>query len=152
MATSLSTYLREAYCLAVRELPAEALAVIAHARVPLCETPAERDQALAAIVVKYRAGSRRLWAPVLLYLLAPALLECLQGLREELPVAHEEDLRQQLVVELLHLAATLPLRDGRYLKRRLLRRANQAVRRWLEAERHHQSRHESYEARTETGR
>jgi hypothetical protein len=45
-----------------------------------------------------------------------------------------EDIRQQLVVELLHLAETLPLRDGRYLKRRLLLRTNQAVRRWLENE------------------
>jgi hypothetical protein len=152
MATSLSTDLKEAYCQALEELPAEALALVARARVPICRSPAERDQALAAIVLSYRAGPRRLWAPVLLGLLGPALLERLQGLRQELPVLEEEDLRQLLVVELLHLAATLPLRDGRYLKRRLLRRANQAVRRWLEAERHHQSRHESYEVRVEAGR
>jgi hypothetical protein len=38
------------------------------------------------------------------------------------------------VVELLQLAETLPLRDGRYLRSRLLLRTNQAVRRWLARE------------------
>jgi hypothetical protein len=135
MATSLSTDLKEAYCQALQELPAEALALVARAGAARGRSPAERDQALAAVVLSYRQGPRRLWAPVLLGLLGSALLECLQRLREERPVLEEEDLRQQLVVELLHLADSLPLRDGRYLRRRLLRRTNQAVRRWLLSER-----------------
>jgi hypothetical protein len=134
MATDLSTSLMAARTEATRELSGEALALIARARVSLSSPPAKRDQALAAIVISYRAGPRRLWAPVLLDLLNPAMLDCLQRLGEEPPVFDREDLRQQLVVELLHLAATLPLGDGRYLKRRLIRRANQAVRRRLARE------------------
>jgi hypothetical protein len=140
MATDLSTSLKAASSDATRELPGEALALIARARVSVSSLPAERDQALAAIVVSYRAGPRGQWAPVLLDLLNPALLDCLQRLGEEPPVFDREDLRQQLVVDLLHLAATLPLGDGRYLKRRLIRRANQAVRRWLTREASRQSR------------
>lgn len=139
MATDLSTSLKAASSDAMRELPGEAQALIARARVSVSSPPAERDQALAAIVVSYRAGPRGLWAPVLLDLLNPALLDCLQRLGEEPPLFDRKDLRQQLVVELLHLAATLPLGDGRYLKRRLIRRANQAVRRWLTREASRQS-------------
>ena len=131
MVTSLSTDLPEAYSRALEELPPEAHALVSRARAARGRSPAERDQALVAVVLSYRAGPRRLWAPVLLGLLGPALLERLQRLGEQPPVVNEEDIRQQFVVELLHLAETLPLRDGRYLRSRLLLRTNQAVRRWL---------------------
>ena len=134
MATDLSTSLKAAQIKATRELSGEARALIARAGVSVSTPPAERDQTLAAIVISYRAGPRHLWAPVLLDLLTPALLDCLQRLGHEPPVFDPEDIRQQLLVELLHLAATLPLGDGRYLKRRLIRRANQAVRRRLARE------------------
>src|SRR6266851_8551057 len=134
MVTSLSTDLPEAYSRALEDLPPEAQALVSRARASRGRSPAERDQALVAVVLSYRAGPRRLWAPVLLGLLGPALLERLQRLGEQPPVLNEEDIRQQLVVELLHLAETLPLRDGRYLRSRLLLRTNQAVRRWLARE------------------
>jgi len=134
MATSLSTDLPAAYFRALEELPPEAHALISRARAARGRSPAERDQALVAVVLSYRKGPRQLWAPVLLGLLGPALLERLQRLGEQPPVLNKEDIRQQLVVELLQLAETLPLRDGRYLRRRLLLRTNQAIRRWLENE------------------
>ena len=136
MATSLSTDLPAAYAQALDTLPPEAHALVARARAARGRSPAERDQALVAVVLSYRAGPRRLWAPVLLGLLGPALLERLQRLGQEPPVMDEEDVRQQLVVELLYLAETLPIRDGCYLRSRLLLRTNQALRRWLENEGH----------------
>lgn len=152
MATSLSTDLREAYCQALEELPADVLVLVTRARGGTGRLPADRDQALASIVVRYRAGPRQLWAPVLLGLLGPALLERLQKLGAELPVVDVEDVRQQLVVELLHMAESLPLRDGRYLKSRLLLRTNQAVRRLLEREGLRRQGQVSFDALEEGGR
>ena len=59
----------------------------------------------------------------------------------------EEDIRQQLVLELLHAAATMPLpAEPGYLKSRLMARANQGVRRWLAREGRRQLRQQSFEA------
>jgi hypothetical protein len=102
--------------------------------------PAERGRLLRAIVDAYRLGPRELWGPVLLDLLAPALVARIRRLRAELPVVDEEDIRQQLVLELLRAAAAMPLpaRD-RYLKTALVARANQCVCRWLAREARRQS-------------
>jgi hypothetical protein len=103
-----------------------------------------------ALVLLYRTGPRPIWAPVLLDFLAPALLARLQRLRVEPPYMEEDDLRQQLVVELLHAAAVMPLpEEPTYLRRRLLDRANQGVRRPLARERRRQKRQKSYEAMAE---
>ncbi len=95
-------------------------------------------------------GPRQLWAPVLLDLLAPAMLHRLRRLRDEPPVMVEEDIRQQLVLELLHAAAMMPLPNNpAHLKAALLHRANQGVRRKLARERRRQRRQGSYEAMAE---
>jgi hypothetical protein len=97
-----------------------------------------RDRALAEIVAAYRAGPRDLWAPVVLDLVAPALLERLQHFEARPPVLDVEDLSQQLVVQLLHAAATMRVAcDGRHLRRELVARARKAVSRRLAREHRH---------------
>ena len=106
--------------------------LLARARDSINRTTAERNQILAGIVCAYRAGPRQLWAPILLDLLAPALIKCLQGFRCESPVVDEEEIRQQLVLEVLRAALSMPIHNGgRQMKIRLVTRANRAVVRWL---------------------
>ena len=113
----------------------------------------ERSLGLLAVVLAYRAGPRRVWGPVLLDLLAPAMLARLQRLRAEPPVMDEEDLRQQLVLEVLRAAAGMPLPENPiYLRSRLMARANQGVWRWLAREGRRQSRQHSFEALEEEWR
>jgi len=107
----------------------------ARARDSINGSTAERNQILARIVCAYQAGPRQLWAPVLLDLLAPALIESLRRFRAEPPVVDEEEIRQQLVVEVLRAARLMPIHDGgRQMKIRLVSRANRAVVRWLKRE------------------
>lgn len=147
MARSLSDDLRQGYREVEGALSDQERALLACAREPRNRARAGRSQHLAAIVAAYRAGPRWRWAPVLLDLLAPALLARLQLLRAERPVLDEEDLRQQLVVEVLQAAATVPLPDdARSLKSRLILRASQGVRRRLERERQIQRAQESLDA------
>jgi hypothetical protein len=109
--------------------------------------PTNPDQRLALVVAAYRCGPRGLWAPVLLDLLAPAMIARLQRLRAEPPAVDEEDLRQQLVVEVLRAAATIPLpANPAWQKKQILSRANQAVRRWLQQAHRQQLRQRSFEA------
>ena len=111
------------------------LDLLSRARDSLNRTQAERNQILARNVAAYRAGPRQLWAPVLLDLLAPALIESLQGFRAEPPLADEEEIRQQLVLEVLRAARCMPIHDhGRQMKIRLVTQASRAVVRWLEHE------------------
>jgi hypothetical protein len=64
-----------------------------------------------------------------------------------------EDLSQQLVLELLLTAARMPLpTNPGYLRRRLMARANQGVRRWLEREGRRQRGQQSLEALEERDR
>jgi len=105
------------------------------------------DQRLALVVAAYRRGPRALWAPVLLDFLAPAMISRLMRLRAEPPAVDEEDLRQQLVVEVLRAAACIPLpANPAWQKKQILSRANQAVRRWLQQEHRQQLRQRSFEA------
>lgn len=104
-------------------------------------------QRLAEVVAAYRIGPRAIWAPVLLDLLAPAMISRLKRLRAEPPAVDEEDLRQQLVLEVLRAAATIPLpANPSWQKKQILSRANQAVRRWLQQEHRQQLRQRSLEA------
>jgi hypothetical protein len=108
------------------------------------------DQRLAEVIVAYRCGPRALWAPVLLDLLAPGMVARLKCLRAEPPAVDEDDLRQQLVLEVLRAAACIPLPvNPAWQKKQILSRANQAVRRWLEREHHQQIRQRSFEAMEE---
>ena len=69
---------------------------------------------------------------MLLEVLNPALLQRLKRYRAEPPAIDLEDIRQQLVVELLSAAVAIPLPpDADFVERRLLMRAGQGVRRWL---------------------
>jgi hypothetical protein len=109
--------------------------------------PADPDHRLARVIAAYRYGPRAVWAPVLLDLLAPAMISRLKRLRAEPPAVDEEDLRQQLVVEVLLAAATIPLpANPAWQKKQILSRANQAVRRWLQQEHRQQLRQRSLEA------
>jgi hypothetical protein len=146
MSNSLSEDLREGYRQVADDLPQQAVALLAGARDSVNAGPAERNRCLAAIVAAYRCSPRQLWAPVLLDLLAPAIIERLQRLCAEPPALDEEELRQQFVVEVLQAAAYIPLPDRpAWQKKQILSRANQAVRRWLEREGRRQDSQRSFE-------
>jgi hypothetical protein len=152
MSSSLADDLREGYRRVAAALPEEAIALVARARDPRTSL-AERNRYLAEVINAYRRGPRRLWGPVVLDLLAPAILERLQRLRVQPPAIDEEEVRQQFVAEVLRAAAYIPLPDHPgWVKGQILSRANQAVRRWLAREARRQGRQDSYEVREEAGR
>lgn len=135
MTRNLATDLRQGYDQVAEALGGAELELLARARDSTSRTPAERNRLLAKIVAAYQKGPRQLWAPVILDLLAPALIDNLQWLRAEPPVLDDEEVRQQLVMEVLRAAATIPIQEGgRQMKVRLLSQANRAVVRWLEQE------------------
>ncbi len=151
MATSLAADLREDIRQVPADLPEPALTLLARARDSSTYGPAERDRLLAEIVAAYRAGPREVWAPVILDLLAPALLELLPLLRPEPPVVDQEEIRQQLVMEALRAAAVMPVHEGGSdTKVRILARANKYVVRWLVREGSRQRHQFSFEALEET--
>jgi hypothetical protein len=162
MAITFATELRRNFDQASGNLTGEGLLVVARARDTRKTDLTERDRLLAQIVTDYRRGSRELWAPVILDLLAPGLVRILRRVdqkareiaemwdHDEPLVVDEEEIRQQLVLEVLRAAATIPIhRDGRAMKIRLLRCANRYLVRWLEREFRHQVLHCSLEAREE---
>jgi hypothetical protein len=147
MSSSFVADLRDGYQEVACALSEESSALLARARDTSNAGRRERGRSLRAIVGTYRAGPRELWGSVLLDLLAPALLARLLRLRTELPVLDEEDIRQQLVFELLRAAATMPLpSEDRYLKTALIARANQGVCRWLAREARRQMNQQPFEA------
>ena len=160
MTTTFASELRQGFDQVAGSLSEEALALVARARDTVGTELAERDRLLAEIVSAYRAGPRQLWAPVILDLLAPGLLKVLKQIDDECQqiadvwadddppiVEDEEEIRQQLVMEVLRAAATIPIHPGgRAMKRRLLMRAYKYVVRWLEREARHHEWHSSLEA------
>ena len=134
------------------DLPEQALELLARARDNLCVGRANRDQLLAELLAAYRAGPRQLWSPVILDLLAPALVQELTGLRVVPPLLDEDEIRQQLVLEVLEAAASMPIRGGLDMKFRLLGRARKYVVRWLAREGRRQHEQCSYEAPKELER
>lgn len=150
MFTSLSIDVRDGYQQVAEVLNEESRAMVASAR---GRRSRDGGRSLMAIVLAYREGPRELWGPVLLELMAPSLVARLQRLRTEPPVMDADDVRQQLVMELLLAAARMPLpKEPGYLRSRLMARANQGVRRRLERERRRQAGQDSFEAREEKGR
>lgn len=150
MSSSLTVDLHEGYQQVAGALDDEARALLATARDLSKTRRSERGKRLMAIVLAYRKGPREVWGAVLLDLLAPALLARLQRLRTQPPVMDDEDVRQQLVVELLSAAARMPLpEEPGYLRSRLMARANQGVRRRLQREGRRQARQDSLEASEE---
>jgi hypothetical protein len=147
MTSNLATDLRQGYQQVAEALAGTELELLARARDSINRTPAERNQLLGKIVAAYQRGPRQLWAPVILDLLAPALIDSLQWLRPEPPVVDDEEVRQQLMLEILRAAESIPIQTGgRKLRVRVLSQANRAVVRWLEEERVRQSWQQSFEA------
>ena len=138
MARSLTSDLRRGYCEVAPLLDEEQRLLVERARGSKSKCRAERDKALTDIIAAYRAGPRELWASVILDLVAPALLTRLQHLVARPPSLEDEDLSQQLVVQLLHAAATMRLTgEGRNLRNDLVARACKAVARKLAREHRH---------------
>ena len=96
-------------------------------------SPSERDAGLREVVLAYRADHS--WSPLLLELLAPAIAQRLPLLQGQEPVISEADVRQQLLVEVLHVAANvlLPV-SAPFVERRIMRLATKRVVRCLWAE------------------
>jgi len=143
MPGSLTVDLHEGYRRLAEAQQAEARARLVSTREGLRRLRLHRERAdrLLDLVRAYRAGPKELWAPVLLDTLAPSLLLVLRRLRSQPPYLEEEDVRQQLIVELLAAAAEMPLPPSpAFLRRNLLSRANQGVRRRLVQEARQQSR------------
>jgi hypothetical protein len=100
----------------------------------------ERDHLLAAAIRRYRTEDVRLWGPVLLELLAPAIMARLDRFTAVPPVVDEDDIAQQFLLEVLVAAATMPLPPAaRFVERRLIRRAAYLTARWLRREATRQS-------------
>ena len=136
MGRSLAVEARESLAQARCRMAGPELELVERARASANDATGERDRLLIAVVTAYRAGDRQVWAAVLLDLLAPALLSRLAAFRVHSNSIDAADLRQQLVVELLGAAASMPLPSGaRFVERRLVLRAGQGVRRWLQRER-----------------
>ncbi len=146
MATSFATELREGYLQVAGYLCPEELELVARARDLVNVRAPERNRLLAQIVCAYRSGPRQVWGPVILDLLAPALIEMLQEFRPEPPAIDEEEIRQQLVLEALQAAARIRLLEGgRQTKWRLISRAYTGMLRWLGREGRRQRRQVSSE-------
>jgi hypothetical protein len=114
-------------CRALEELPR-----VMHSRqIPACR----QDQVLAATIRAYRHGPPTLWGPVLLSMLAPALVRLVRPLRSQPPAIDDEDLDQQVVVEALRSAALMPLPENcRFVQRRLTALTGKRLMRWLQRE------------------
>ncbi len=135
MALSLSVDTREAFEKSKSALGSSGLELARLARASANDASGERDRLLEAIVMAYREGDRQAWSAVLLDVLTPAILKKLRGYRPEPPGIELIDVRNQFLLELLDAAAGIPLPSGaRFLERRLILRAGQGVRRWLEKE------------------
>jgi hypothetical protein len=97
--------------------------------------PSDRDRRLLAVVRCYRRGPASFWGPVLLEMLAPALVlvSCSSA---ALPRAVDsDDIDQQVVIHALEAAASIPLPDPPdHLERRLFLRCLDLTHRWLRRE------------------
>jgi hypothetical protein len=146
--TSFADELRQGFLQIATCLSDQERATVARARDPINTTAVERNRLLANVVGAYRAGPKPIWGAVLLDLLAPTLVVILQGLRPVPPAIDEPELRQQLVAEALHAAATVRLLEsGRQTRFRLTSRAYTRMLRWLAREgrrRQHQVPFESH--------
>jgi len=92
---------------------------------------AEQDQRLFDLIVRWRAGDAVADAIV------DELLPTLQTKAERMSpvrIYGRGDLRQELILELLHAARTIPLRSPTFLTRRLVLNAAKNVTRRLERE------------------
>src|SRR2546423_13013223 len=145
--SSLAERIREAFLAALRQTSADLVpSSLVVEGILVAELPAavrtgnnpqrRRDRLWAAALLKYRRGPAGFWAPVILEMLGPALLQTLADLYTMPPMVTDEDLTQQLLAEALETAATIPIPERPWLmERRLILRINNRTVRWLEAQR-----------------
>jgi len=89
-----------------------------------------------ALLEAYREGPRAKWSPLLIARLGPWLSAARQQLHAVPPYLDHEDVSQQLVLEVLSIAARWrPVCEDRWIPRRLVERAARKVMRSLLAER-----------------
>lgn len=94
-----------------------------------------RDALLTELVGHYRSGHREVWGPVLLEVMAPALFSQLERYRPQGPVVDSDDLAQQMLVEVLEAALSVPLPPGtQHVEQRLLWRVTKRMQRQLQRE------------------
>lgn len=96
--------------------------------------PADAGEVLAAAVLMYQTGSRSLWGPVILEMLAPALVELRASLYAGPACVTDDDLSQQLLVEALAVAAAVNASRSHWIKQRITRRVRTRLVRWLRIE------------------
>jgi hypothetical protein len=108
--------------------------LIAFARSPR-GSQAGQDAVWLALVRCYRHRPAHLWTPVLLQMLAPALIGRAYRLALAWPHIDPAEIQQQLVAEVLLAAGSLHLGDGsRRVQQRLLGEARHRVEAWLRGE------------------
>ena len=94
----------------------------------------DANELLGAVVRSYQRGSRELWAAVLLEMLAPTIIELAARLYLPQASMSHDDLNQQVLAEVLAVAATVRVDDSRWLKLRITRHVSKRLVRHLIAE------------------
>ena len=123
---------------ALRGLELDQLPRLAHSRYVALD---RQDRVLAATLRAFRAGPASVWGPVMLEMLAPALVRLASRTLPVSPGIDEEDIQQQVIYEALRAAATMPLPpDCRFVQARLVKLVNKRLRRWLAREQFRQER------------
>jgi hypothetical protein len=91
------------------------------------------------LITAYREGPRQLYAPVILGLLESQIERAARRLRPPVATITGEDIRQELIVQILDAALAMPLApDPQWIPRRLLLRARTGAARWLASELRHE--------------
>ena len=94
-----------------------------------------RDRLIAQALIGYRRGPKNFWGPLLLELLAPKLTTLVSRMSTVEPFIDSEDVGQQLLLELLAAAASMPLpTNSRRWERALRLRAKTRLTRWMARE------------------
>ena len=100
---------------------------------------AEQDAVWFAVIRCYRRRSARLWAPVLLEMLAPAIINEAYRFVLRVPEVDPAEIQQQLLMSALAAAQSVPLRNASgFVKLALVRETRRRVRRWLRSTVRHQ--------------
>ena len=84
------------------------------------------------LITAYREGPRQLYAPVILGLLETQIEGAARRLHPPVATITGEDIRQELIAQILDAALAMPLApDPQWIPRRLLFRARTGAARWL---------------------
>jgi len=93
---------------------------------------AQHDAACIAVVRSYQNGPRNIWGPVLLEMLAPALVRRMCSFSAVPPRIQAGDIEQQMVLEILVSAERGWIVPGQqWVDQRLVKGAGKRVSRWL---------------------